>query len=232
MLLGPVSDVDAFPWVRAQRDGVQAVQAHHVVQPNHVGVPEQVPDRGDEVPVPLLPDPLGVRWRESPVLPPREEQVGRSPGRGAQDERVPFAPHVEAVRVHPQRGVEVQAAAGPAGPAGQPFDLLVRQPLRVEVVAPDVLVATVHGEPAVPLSLGPLGPGTLVASACRPKPGVVGRLRVRPQEGPEGVPARGPPGLEEAPGQEDQHLPLGGHGSPVVDERSGPEPADLGSQGP
>ena len=80
-----------------------------LVDAHHAGPAHQRPEAADGIPVPRLPNALGVEGRECPVLTTREERVRRGPRGGVVREGLPLPPRVVAV------GVDVEVAVRVAG---------------------------------------------------------------------------------------------------------------------
>jgi hypothetical protein len=108
-----IPDVDAVRRVESLRDPVQAVERHDVVQAKDARPRQDVAERGPEVPVAVLPDPLWMRGREPPPLAPGEEAIRRRPRGRLQREPIPLTPHVIARRMAPQRQIQAQGGPGP-----------------------------------------------------------------------------------------------------------------------
>jgi hypothetical protein len=103
-----------------------------VVEAQHAGVPQVVPERVDEVAVAGRAQRTRVEGPEAPVLAAGEERVRRRAGGDALGEQLAEPPAVVAVGVHAERHVEVERARRRRAAAR--VRAAVRLPLREEVV--------------------------------------------------------------------------------------------------
>ena len=228
-LVGRVRDVETFGRRRVSRDPIKAMEAHHVIDAQHRGMPHVGGDRRGKGPVAAGADSLRVERRQRPVLALFEEAIGRGANRRALNKGGAVAPGVVAVTVDADWKVEIE----PRTRRGQCAELAVERILDEDMIAPAIAVDVALREAARARRLGPLRPWALCRLHERPKARVVVKLRSGGDSRVEGI---RPPG----PGLGGERLEEGanvGGDCPVVDPArfaagsgSGPELRGSGAE--
>ena len=131
-----------------------------------------------------------MQRRKPPVLPAGEDDVGWGARAHLADERFAVAPHIVAGRVDAQRQVEAKTRRPLAGLLRKCAQLLMRDPLRVKVIALDFLIIVARPNRAVAEWLGPLRPRDSLSLADRAEACVVLHRRVGFQKAAEGLVSR------------------------------------------
>jgi hypothetical protein len=191
------------------------MQPHDVIDPQGGGVPEEVRDDRPRVGVAVLADALRMRWWKPPVLPAREELVGRRPGRGLQGERGAMPPDVVARPIGAERQIETQPATLGRRLLDDAGELSLGEPLREEVVAAEGIGFGCAAESSVARAGRPGPPPRPASVDLGAEPGVIAQLRRLRHEALVRPWARTP---KEALGQRLERRPLGSRHRPVVHE--------------
>ena len=126
---------------QAARHPPQAIQRHHVIEPQRRDVPHVVADQADERLVLLRAQLVRILRRNAPVLPLQRQRIGRRAHGCALQIQVTVRPGLRAGGVRADRDVAVQAdrhAAARARVGLRLAQLLGREPLQIEEVL-DVL---------------------------------------------------------------------------------------------
>ena len=102
------ADIDALPGPHPVRDQEQALEPQHMIEPDGAGVAhrgaQHLPERLE------LPRLQGnrIERRQAPILPGGVVEVGRRSDREPGHDGILIAPGIEAVRLHPDRDVEIK----------------------------------------------------------------------------------------------------------------------------
>src|SRR5262245_59259191 len=147
------------------------MQTHHMIDPEHSGKLQVIPNVRDRVVIMTQPHSFGMHWRETPVLTRRKNQVRWRASRGTERELIAVAPNVIAVGMKAERQVEIQEFAGAPCAVGHGLKLFVNLELRVEVVSRHALVI-LGGFNFILKLLRPFGPTVAEFFGYRTKPGV------------------------------------------------------------
>ena len=153
-----------------------------MIDAQHAGELQVVAEVGADVTVAVLPGPFRVERRESPVLPTGEKGIGRCTDSNLRSEQAALTPNIVAVRVDAQRQVEIEARSGSPCLVRDRLQLLLGQPLHVEMILLHRLVKIAFLHDAVAQRCGPSRPGRPAAFAYGPETGIVLGVRVRRQE--------------------------------------------------
>src|SRR5438093_3495297 len=109
------------------------MQAHHVIDTQQARVSQVIADECDEILISIQPHGLRMQWRKTPVLTFRKYQVRRRSSRDTANEKLAVMPDIVTFGMQAQRQVEVQHLTAAIGSLCQCLQLLLNDPLGIEM---------------------------------------------------------------------------------------------------
>src|SRR6267142_3984025 len=175
--IGWIGNVSAFPGGMALRNPVEPVKAHDMIEAKHPCLTHLKTEDVAQVAIALLSEAPGMQGSKSPILPLAEKGVRRRAHIRAGRKSIAFTPEVVSGRMNAERKVEIELNVARATIFREGADLLVGEPLSVEVIILRRLRVIAGLQHSVAQALRPLLPRKIGLVANGAELGVVLGLR-------------------------------------------------------